>query len=146
MERTEEEEKKGSCRKIVHLLQSLPLSAVLPPKAPYDFQERSTLFAERVRALGKKVPRTLSNEQDLKQLIRSSGSIGANYIEAGEALSKKDALKSLRIARKEAKESMHWLRLLDVGDNMQEVERKELMAEALALIRILTSMIKKVED
>ena len=122
-----------------------PLSPSPPPEAPYDFQERATLFAERVRALAKKVPKTLGNDQDLKQLIRSSGSVGANYIEAGEALSKKDALKSLRIARKEAKESTHWLRLLEVGDINQDSERKALSSETLALLRILTAMIKKVE-
>lgn len=82
--------------------------------------------------------------EDGKQLIRSSGSVGANYIEAGEALSKRDALKSLRIARKEAKESVHWFRLLKVRVD-QERERADLIEEARALLRILTAMIKKVE-
>ena len=115
------------------------------PKPPYDFQERATQFAANVRVFIKKIPRTLGNSVDGKQLIRSSGSIGANYAEAGEALSKKDALKSLRIARKEAKESVHWLRLLEVQAAEQEQEREALIAEVWELVRILTSMIKKVE-
>lgn len=113
---------------------------------PFDFQERATLFASRVRNLVRAIPRTLSNKEDGKQLIRSSGSVGANYIEAGEGLSRRDSLKSLRIARKEAKESIHWLTLLEINDSEQEKERAELIAEARQLVRILTSMIKKVEE
>jgi four helix bundle protein len=111
---------------------------------PFNFQERAILFAKRVRALIDALPKTLGNIEDGKQLIRSSGAIGANYIEAGEALSKRDALKSLRIARKEAKESVHWLHLIKVSLD-QEEEREALLGEAREMVRILTAMIKKVE-
>jgi four helix bundle protein len=57
---------------------------------PYDLEERTAVFAELSRALVKRLPRTIGNVEDAKQFIRASGSIGANYIEANEALGKKD--------------------------------------------------------
>jgi four helix bundle protein len=60
------------------------------------------------------LPRTISNVEDAKQLIRASGSIGANYIEANEAIGKKDFVMKIKICRREAKESCYWLRLLDM--------------------------------
>ncbi|RZJ56361.1 MAG: four helix bundle protein [Flavobacterium sp.] len=60
----------------------------------------------------KKLPRTIQTIEDGKQLVRSSGSVGANYIEANESLSKKDFCYRVKICRKEAKESIYWLTLL----------------------------------
>lgn len=111
---------------------------------PYDLQERTFLFAKCVRAFVKKLPRTVGNVEDVKQLIRSSGSVGANYIGANEGLSKKDCLLRLRIARKETKESIHWLRLLDTGDlPATDTERTELVQEASELQIILSAIIAK---
>lgn len=58
----------------------------------YDLEERTLQFAKRVRAFVKTLPRTIANLEDGKQLVRASGSTGANYIEANEALSKKGLL------------------------------------------------------
>jgi four helix bundle protein len=69
----------------------------------YDLEDRTLDFAKDVRAFVKKLPKTLSNLEDGKQLVRSSGSVGANYIEANEALSKKDFRMRIKICRKEAK-------------------------------------------
>lgn len=80
----------------------------------YDLEERTFCFTKDVRLLVKQLPKTVANIEDGKQVIRSSGSIGANYIEANEALSKKDFVMRIKISRKEAKESRYWLRLLDV--------------------------------
>jgi four helix bundle protein len=55
----------------------------------YDLEERAYRFAQRVRAFVKLLPRTVCNIEDVRQLVRSSGSIGANYIEANEALGRK---------------------------------------------------------
>jgi four helix bundle protein len=71
----------------------------------YDLEDRTFEFARRVRALVKIIPKTIGNIEDGKQLVRSSGSVGANYIEANESLSKKDFLMRVKISRKEAKES-----------------------------------------
>ncbi|MDY7032550.1 MAG: four helix bundle protein [Thermodesulfobacteriota bacterium] len=70
-----------------------------------------------MRLFIKGLPRTISNIEDGKQVIRSSGSVGSNYIEANEALSKKDFIVKIKICRKEAKESRYWLRLMDTQMN-----------------------------
>jgi four helix bundle protein len=61
----------------------------------YDLEERTYNFAKDVRLWIKKFPKSFINVEDMKQLIRSSGSIGANYIEANEALSRKDFIMRL---------------------------------------------------
>jgi four helix bundle protein len=63
---------------------------------PYDLEDRTLKFAKRVRAFIKKIPNTLANIEDSKQLIKSSGSVGANYIEANESISKKELIIYLR--------------------------------------------------
>lgn len=65
----------------------------------YDLGERTALFAERCRDFVKKLPKTISNIEYGKQLIRSSGSQAANYIEANESLSKKDFVHKIKICR-----------------------------------------------
>ena len=69
-----------------------------------DLDDRTFRFAESVRAFVKPLPRTVSNAEDVRQLVRASGSVAANWIEADEALSKKDFLMRVKICRKEAKE------------------------------------------
>ncbi|HAL56726.1 MAG TPA: four helix bundle protein, partial [Bacteroidetes bacterium] len=78
----------------------------------YDLEERTEEFARRVGVFVEGLPKTLSNLEYGKQLIRASGSVGANYIEANEALSKKDFVMRIKICRKESKESCYWLRLV----------------------------------
>ena len=73
----------------------------------YDLEERTFKFAEKVRSFVKKLPKTLTNIEDGRQLINSSGSTGANYIEANESFSKKDFAMRIKICRKEAKESRY---------------------------------------
>ena len=77
---------------------------------PRDLCERTFQFAKAVRHFVRKLPKTISNFEDVKQLVRSSGSVGANYIEAQEALSRKDFRYRVSVSRKEAKESIYWLR------------------------------------
>jgi four helix bundle protein len=82
---------------------------------PRDLEERTFRFAETVRAFVKELPRTISNTEDVRQLVRASGSVAANWIEADEALSKKDFVMRVTICRKEAKEGRLFLRLADTG-------------------------------
>jgi len=82
---------------------------------PRDLEERTFRFAELVRAFVRQLPRTISNTEDVRQLVRASGSVAANWVEADEALSKKDFLMRAKICRKEAKESRLFLRLIDIG-------------------------------
>jgi four helix bundle protein len=112
----------------------------------YDLEERTFQFAKRVREFVKKLPKTLANIEDSKQLVNASGSVGANYIEANEAISKKDFVFRIKICRKEAKESRYWLRLVDVnGDSKLEKERIELIQEATELMNIFGSIMRKSE-
>jgi four helix bundle protein len=110
----------------------------------YDLEDRTLAFAKKVRALVKKLPKTLSNIEDGKQLVRASGSVGANYIEANESLSKKDFIMRIKICRKEAKESTYWLRLIDThNEREQESDRKGLIKETTELMNIFGSILQK---
>ena len=92
------------------------------------------------------MPKNITNIEDSKQLTRSSGSVGANYIEANEALSKKDFILRVKICRKEAKESRYWLKLIDTNNDPQlEKERIELIQETTELMNIFGSIIRKSE-
>jgi len=114
------------------------------PKSPYDLEERTFQFAKAVRKFVKQLPHTVSNVEDVKQVIRSSGSVGANYIESQESLSKKDFRLRVRIARKEAKETRYWLRLLNTGDDtLLNRERDRLIQESTELLKILSAIINK---
>jgi len=113
---------------------------------PRDLQERTAQFAEAVRGLVRSLPRTISNIEDVKQLVRSSGSVAANCIEANESLGDKDRVMRFRICRKEAKESQLWLRLIDTGGVAVLSDGKAaLWQEANELKLILTAIIKKLE-
>lgn len=78
----------------------------------YDLEERTYQFAKNIALFCKKLPRTISNIEYIKRVVKASGSVGANYIEANEALSKKDFIMRIKISRKESKESVYWLRLI----------------------------------
>jgi four helix bundle protein len=115
-------------------------------KKEYDLEERTFVFAKNVRAFVKKLKKTIANIEDGKQLIKASGSVGANYIEANEALSKKDFIMRIKICRKEAKESRYWLKLIDIEDeNEQEKARKEFEKESTELMNIFGSILRKSE-
>lgn len=105
----------------------------------YDLEERTFLFAKRVRDYVRKLTKTLSNIEYGKQIVRSSGSIAANYIEANESLSRKDYMLRVKICRKEAKETRLWLKLIET--NLQE--EQELLKEVNELMKIFGSIITK---
>jgi four helix bundle protein len=79
----------------------------------------------------------------IRQVVRSGGSIGANDVESNEALSKRDFLLHLRIARKEARETEYWLGVISELVPSPEIEL--LKDEARQLSKILTAIIKKSE-
>jgi len=110
----------------------------------YDLEDRTFEFAKRVRAFVRKIHKDIPNVEDAKQVVRSSGSVGANYIEANEALGKKDFLMRIKISRKEAKESRFWLRLICSGDDdWCEKERMALVQEAKELTSIFGAIVTK---
>ena len=113
---------------------------------PRDLEERTAVFAENVRQYVHVLPRTISTVEDVRQLVRASGSVAANCIEANEALGDKDRVMKFRICRKEAKESQLWLRLLNTSGGTDAVERcTSLRQEAHELKLIFSSIVKKLE-
>jgi four helix bundle protein len=113
-------------------------------KVPYDLEERTFQFAKAIRLFIRTLPNSLSIIEDSKQLIRASGSVGANYREANEALSKKDFLLRMRISRKEAKECIYWLRLVIETNQIENITNaQKLLQEATELKKILSSIIEK---
>jgi len=114
---------------------------------PRDLEERTAWFAANVRSFVRGLPRTISNIEDVRQLVRASGSVAANCIEGDEALGNKDRVMRFRICRKEAKECGLWLQLIDVGGDggVGENHRAALRQEALELKLIFTAIIKKLE-
>lgn len=108
---------------------------------PRSLEERTFLFAQSIRAFVKTLPRTVGNTEDVRQLVRASGSVAANWIEADEALSKKDFLMRAKICRKEAKESRLFLRLIETGP--ANSGRDALAAEAYELTLIFSTIISK---
>src|SRR6266571_2265314 len=111
----------------------------------YDLEERTLEFAKNSRVFVRRLPRTISNIEDVKQFIRASGSIGANYIEANEAIGKKDFVMKIKICRREAKESRYWLRLIDT-DGKLEGDRARLLDEADELMKIFGAIVRKSEQ
>ena len=107
----------------------------------YDLEERTLKFTRDVIALINDLPKSLPNNEITRQLVRSAGSIGANYIEANEALGKKDFAMRIRICRKEAKESRYWLKLISCegGDD----KRQKLVQESTELMKIFGSILEK---
>ena len=123
----------------------IPMTEIQNSKQ-YDLEERTLNFAKRVRSFVKKLPKTVANIEDGKQVIRSSGSVGANYIEANEALSKKDFLMRVKICRKESKESRYWLQLINTNSEVElEQERSNLTKESGELMSIFGSILRKSE-
>jgi four helix bundle protein len=120
----------------------IPKAGADDPPKPRDLDQRTFLFAQSIRAFVKTLPRTIGNTEDVRQLVRASGSVAANWIEADEALSKKDFLVRAKICRKESKESRLFLRLIEVGTT-DGTRRDGLAGEARELTLIFSAIIAK---
>lgn len=105
----------------------------------YDLEERTLKFSKAIIAFSKIINKNISNIDLIKQLIRSATSVGANYIEANESLSRKDFVMRIKICRKEAKETRYWLELIDTDS----IERQTLMQEATELMKIFGAILEK---
>lgn len=114
----------------------------------YDLEERAALFGESVIRFAREVPKDLVNAPVVAQLVRASTSVGANYMEAREAESGKDYRHKVAIAKKEARETMHWLRMLAAACPDTRTTCRELWQEAHELTLILATLHrgKKRED
>ncbi|MBN1843202.1 MAG: four helix bundle protein [Deltaproteobacteria bacterium] len=113
-------------------------------KPTYDLEERTFQFAKAVRLFVKALPKTIANIEDGKQVVKASGSVGANYREANESLSKKDFLMRMKISRKEAKESAYWIRLIHETNRLENADdAQSLTQEANELKKIFSSILGK---
>jgi len=108
----------------------------------YDLDKRTFEFARSVMAYLNILPKNLANIEVSKQLIRSAGSVGANYLEAEESLSRKDFIMRIKIARKEARESIYWLQLSQPQKELT-AEKEHLTDEATQLMKIFGSIVQK---
>ncbi|MFH1826235.1 MAG: four helix bundle protein [bacterium] len=112
-----------------------------------EIQDRTLEFAVRILRFADKLPKTPSGAVLVRQLVRSGTSIGANMEEADGAASKKDFVNKVTIARKEARETRYWLRLILKAElichESNKTELSELIQEAHELMRILSSIVNK---
>ena len=112
----------------------------------YDLEERTAVFAERVRDFCLLLPKNAVNAEYIPQLIRSGSSPGANYIEANESIGDKDFKMKIKTCRRESKESAYWLRLVITNESVEmENERKSLRQEAKEFVLIFNAILKKRE-
>jgi four helix bundle protein len=111
----------------------------------FDLEDRTFDFANNSKEFLKRIDKSIHNIEYYKQLIRSSGSVAANFIEANESFSRNDFAHRIKICRKEAKESRLWLRLIDINE-LSEAQRALLIQEATELMRIFGAMLEKIKN
>ena len=112
----------------------------------HDLEERCYLFAKRVRVFCRRLISDTANIQDIRQLVRSSGSVGANYIEASGNLGQGDLRYRIKVCKKGSKESVHFLGLLELFENKElEAERAWLIDEANQFRKIFSTMLKNMK-
>jgi four helix bundle protein len=110
-------------------------------KKKYDLEERTAQFGEAIIELVKTFPQDPVNSPLINQIVRAATSIGANYMEADGAESKKDFQHKISICKKEAKETKHWLRMIAKANPSRRDECQELFREAQELSLIFSSIL-----
>ena len=113
-----------------------------------ELEERTFVFARDTRLFCRKLKWDTINLEDIKQLVRSIGSVGANYIEANENLGPADIRMRIKISRKEAKESVRWLRLVFIEEVKSDLEKERvrLIDEAEQLRKIFSAILIKLNE
>ena len=111
-------------------------------KHKFDLEERTSVFSTKILDFCRTITINYLNENQIKQLIKSATSIGANYMEANGSVSKRDFKSKISICKKEAKETTYWLRILiNLFPNKKD-ELKILWSEAQELLLIFSAIIK----
>ena len=110
---------------------------------PFDLEERTAVFGEAIVRFTKRIPRDPTNNRLIDQLVGAGTSVGANYCEANEAVSKKDFRYIISHCIKEAKETRFFLRMVAASEPSLSEEARKLYREATELLRIFASMRKK---
>ncbi len=105
--------------------------------------QHTVKFAQAVRDFGKRLPVTVANVEDIKELFKASGAIGASFIQAHEASSKHDFLTHLKMCSRESSSTNYWLQLVDtMGDQALEHQRNVLMQVSEELHQVFLTMIQ----
>lgn len=107
----------------------------------FDLEERTLKFAKRIIRMCQALPNNTVNFKLIDQIIRSGGSVGANYREANDSLGEKDFLMRMKIARKEAKETEFWLELVIEANPEVKARIEPLLKESMELRKILSKII-----
>jgi len=121
----------------------MPNQAQNPKPKTYDLEERTGIFGENVLDFAKTLPQTTITKSLISQIVRSATSIGANYLEADGAESKKDFRHKIALCKKEAKETRHWLRMIAKALPEKQNECRKLWKEAQELALIFSAIYKK---
>ena len=114
-----------------------------PDRHEFDLEERTAKFGEAIVRFSKKIPRDPTNNRLIDQLVGAGTSIGANYLEASEKVSKKDFRFSISHCVKEAKETKFFLRMVVASEHGLAGEARNLYREGFELHRIFASMYRK---
>jgi len=109
----------------------------------YNLKERTAKFGEAIIDFLKNLERNEINRPLISQLIRAATSIGANYMEADAAESKKDFYHKIGLCKKESKETMHWLRMIAKANPSRLEESRKLWKEVHELVLIFSSIKNK---
>lgn len=112
----------------------------------YDLKERTSAFGEKIIELCREVSQNVINKPIINQLIRSGTSIGANYMEANNACSKRDFRNKIFICKKECEETKHWLRMLTKAYPIKDAEIKILWDECQQLTMIFQKITNSLRD
>jgi four helix bundle protein len=110
---------------------------------PFDFEERTAVFGEDIVGFSKKIPRHPANDRLINQVVGAGTSVGANFCEANDCVSKKDFRYCAKRCIKEAKETRFFLRMIAKSEPSLANEARRLYREATELIRILATMHRK---
>jgi len=110
---------------------------------PYDLEERTARFGEAIIRFAKKIPRGPGNNRLIDQLVGAATSVGANYCEADEGVSRKDYKKSIGTGKKEARETKFFLRMIATAEVGLKPEARRLWREAKELHLIFCSLYRK---
>jgi four helix bundle protein len=114
-----------------------------PKAAKYDLKERTAAFGEAVIDFVKTLPKNAVTPPLISQLIRAGTSVGANYLKADAASTKRDFQYKITLCRKEAKGTRHWLRMLVRALPDRRDEAAVLWREAQELVFIFSAILKK---
>jgi four helix bundle protein len=117
-----------------------PASSDAPKERIYDLEERSAVFGEAVIRFCRAIPIDAVTTRIITQLVSSAGSVGANYCEGDDAVSRKEFRQKIGYCKKEAREAKHWLRMMAAAYAPTRDTARTLWKEADELHRIFCAI------